>query len=151
MDITSCRKQRRTGGKSPPCSYSGSPSDTLLRRYFGEQESSDDVVNDAAQILGMLEGSDSALTGMFRNFLRDVNLSMVPQEMEQQHHKRPRPPETELQVYASLEELYMGCAKCVPMSRYIRDHRLGGRRLVKETIPVLLEVRKGSVGEIVNK
>jgi hypothetical protein len=141
MDITACRKQRRTGGQSPRCNYSGSPSDSLLRRYFGERESSEDVVNDAAQILEMLEDSHSALTGMFRSFLRDVNLSVLPHEAGQ-HHKRPRPPETELQVVASLEELYLGCAKCVPMSRYIRNHSSGGRSLVKETIPVVLEVRK---------
>ena len=145
MDITACRKQRQSYGIPPTCTYSGSPSESLLRRYFGEQDSSDDVVNDAVQILGMLEDSHSALTGMFRSFLRDVNLPTLHHDTEQQHHKRPRPPETELQVFASLEELYSGCAKCVPMSRYIRDHRSGGRRMIKETIPVLLEVRSAQL------
>ncbi|KAF6255109.1 hypothetical protein COO60DRAFT_249400 [Scenedesmus sp. NREL 46B-D3] len=134
--------------------HCGSPSAReLASYYFGDE--GDDA---ASAILAGLETEHSLLAGCFRSFLQEAGIQtshalqnqppqQQPQQQQAAHSKRPRQklPDTELALQVTLEELYTGAVKCVPVQRHKRDG-LGHTVQVQEQLQVCVQpgVKQGT-------
>ncbi|WIA14617.1 hypothetical protein OEZ85_003124 [Tetradesmus obliquus] len=110
--------------------HCGSPSARELASfYFGDEGDAA-----ASAILAGLETEHSLLAGCFRSFLQEAGIKpsqaanshhqqqLLP-EQQAAHSKRPRQklPDSELALQVTLEELYNGAVKWVPVQRQKHD------------------------------
>lgn len=109
----------------------------LLQSYLGVSD--ENCCKTAEEVLDMLKSSHSALTDMFRDFLRDVNLHPDTCPRSPFTPKRARPSDMELPLVVSLEDLYNGTMKETRVSRELYDSASGHTLSVQETMHVAIQ------------
>lgn len=128
----------------------------IFASFLGAAGAEAECFGSVDSILQTLEDQQSLLTGMFKDFLQEhaaaasgPQLRMrptptIPQqprhsENEQRHHGLKRSRATELPLTLTLEELFSGAVKRVPVEVRRQDARTGGPITVMQQLQVCVQ------------